>query len=71
MLEESIRLMYLFIQLKRKIMERVIEINLRFLLFKSGFLFPLDYQQAREELIWNANNGLVEKQIDQFLLVAR
>ena len=37
------------------------------------FFFSLNKEnlQSREELIWNANGGLTEKQVDQFLIVAR
>lgn len=38
---------------------------------KSLFLFYLDDQPSREDLIWNANSGLTEKQIEQYLIVAR
>lgn len=31
----------------------------------------LDTQPSREDLIWNANGGLNEKQVDQYLIVAR
>jgi len=34
-------------------------------------LFSKDNSPSREELIWNANGGLTEKQIEQYLIVAR
>ena len=36
-----------------------------------SFLSFSDNQPSREDLIWNANGGLTEKQIEQYLIVAR
>jgi hypothetical protein len=33
--------------------------------------FNEENPQSRENLIWDANGGLTEKQIEQFLIVAR
>jgi hypothetical protein len=38
-------------------------------LFKSNLC--LDNQPSREDLIWDANGGLTEKQIEQYLILAR
>ena len=33
--------------------------------------YYLDNVQSREDIIWDANGGLTEKQIEQYLIVAR
>ena len=37
----------------------------------SGDAIEKDILLSREDLIWNANGGLTEKQIEQYLIVAR
>lgn len=40
-------------------------------LIQYSSIFFEENPPTREELIWNANGGLTEKQIEQFLIVAR
>ncbi len=67
---ENIKLMsqlnlYLMMELK------VFEKNLIIDFDRSASLSLEDNSPSREELIWNANGGLTEKQIEQYLIVAR
>ena len=39
--------------------------------YLCSFFSDQENLQSRENLIWNANGGLTEKQIEQFLIVAR
>ncbi len=36
-----------------------------------AFFLNKENPQSREDLIWDANGGLTEKQIEQYLIVAR
>ncbi len=50
---------------------RYLNQNFKFLNIYLDFFLNKENPQSREDLIWDANGGLTEKQIEQYLIVAR